>query len=199
MQGSATSPAGMALFHNLLSYYNRIAPFLQGFFKTFCKREAGAFGKAAMPRAPETVSAKKNKYRGGKPRRNGYLGKTPYKRADMRCRKAATTALRRTRYAPASSHKQKWLPPGGGLLPPVVKMKFQTAGAYGMPPTVLVFRRAHGASCACGVVRQPPTGFVPSSCVGEAVVALRQLISSRPDIKLLFPFCHQIPQFFFFF
>ena len=100
----------MALFHNLLSYYNRIAPFLQGFFKTFCKREAGAFGKAAMPRAPENVSAKKNKYRGGKPRRNGYLEKTPYKRADMRCRKATTAALRRTRYAPASSYKQKWLP-----------------------------------------------------------------------------------------
>ncbi len=60
------------------------------------------------------------------------------------------------------------------------------------PPTGLVFRRAHGASCACGVVRQPPTGFVPSSCVGEAVVALRQLISSRLDVKLLYPLHHQI-------
>ena len=111
VQGSATSPAGMALFHNLLSYYNRIAPFLQGFFKTFCKREAGAFGKAAMPRAPENVSAKKNKYRGGKPRRNGYLGKTPYNRADMRCRKAATAAPT-VRGHPQCSHK-----PGRGRRP----------------------------------------------------------------------------------
>ena len=44
-----------------------------------------------------------------------------------------------------------------------------------------------------GVEAPPPTGFVPSSCVGEAVVALRQLISSRLDVKLLFPFRHQIP------
>ena len=59
------------------------------------------------------------------------------------------------------------------------------------PPTELDFRQI-GASCACGVVRQPPTGFVRISergtlfFVGEAVVALRQLISSCTDTKLLY-------------
>ena len=41
MQGSATSPAGMALFHNLLSYYNKTSGVLQGLFKIFAALRCG--------------------------------------------------------------------------------------------------------------------------------------------------------------
>ncbi len=51
-----------------------------------------------------------------------------------------------------------------------------------MPPYSVSFSQG-----TRGVEAPPPTGFVPSSCVGE------DSISSRLDVKLLFLFRHQIP------
>ena len=51
-----------------------------------------------------------------------------------------------------------------------------------MPPYSVSFSQG-----TRGVEAPPPTGFVLSSCVGE------DSISSRPNVKLLFSFRHQIP------
>ena len=65
-----------------------------------------------------------------------------------------------------------------GSAPPVVKMKFHTAGAYGMPPYEVRI------SPNRGVVAPPPTGFVRTLRVtsypqGGEVAAKRQLISAE--------------------
>ena len=48
VQGSATSPAGMALFHNLLSYYNKTSGVLQGLFKIFAALRCGFQADATL-------------------------------------------------------------------------------------------------------------------------------------------------------
>ena len=53
------------------------------------------------------------------------------------------------------------------------------------PPTELDFRQI-GASCACGVVRQPPTGFVRISERGTLFFVGEDFISSCTDTKLLY-------------